>query len=369
MKKCSLLFTGFLLFFVVASPAFSLTADSVLSHDIKEADGTSGQATNSGSGVKTGHIQNSAVTTTKIADYAITAPKLGIICPDGYYLQYQAASGWLCSMGTPGPAGPQGVKGDTGDTGPQGPAGPTAKYGNVVVVAKSGGDFTDPVAAVNSITDASESNPYLVKIMPGVYDIGSNYIVMPAYVSLEGSGQATTKILQTASGAYSVITAASHSEIRSLTVETTVAGSGAFPLIIHLSAANTSATFLISDVTVVTANSGVGIQSDWGSVLLRNVKIDVSGDPYTWCLSHNSSNVTLIGVTCSATGTMGSGISQYGGTLVMKDSVIDASYQVMRKYGSVYVVNSQLSHGSILPGGTIKCLGAYNENYDAITCQ
>jgi hypothetical protein len=40
---------------------------------------------------------------------------------------------------------------------------------NVVTVAKLSGKFTDPVAAVNSITDASENNPYFVVIGLGVY--------------------------------------------------------------------------------------------------------------------------------------------------------------------------------------------------------
>src|SRR5512139_3679394 len=47
--------------------------DQVTSQKIKEADGTSGQNTNSGSGVKTGHIQDGAVTTSKIAVSAVTS--------------------------------------------------------------------------------------------------------------------------------------------------------------------------------------------------------------------------------------------------------------------------------------------------------
>lgn len=47
------------------------------------------------------------------------------------------------------------------------------KYANVIVVAKSGGDLTDPISAMNSISDASATNHFLLKIMPGVYDIGT----------------------------------------------------------------------------------------------------------------------------------------------------------------------------------------------------
>jgi hypothetical protein len=47
--------------------------DTVLSQHIREADGTSGQDTNTGSGIKTGHIQDGAVTSAKIADETITS--------------------------------------------------------------------------------------------------------------------------------------------------------------------------------------------------------------------------------------------------------------------------------------------------------
>jgi len=51
-------------------------ADEVLSANIKEADGTTGQNTNTGSGIKTGHIQNGAVTGLKIATAAINASRI-----------------------------------------------------------------------------------------------------------------------------------------------------------------------------------------------------------------------------------------------------------------------------------------------------
>ena len=64
---------------------------------------------------------------------------------------------------------------------------------NIVTVAKANGDFTSPVAAVNSITDASATNPYLVVIGPGVYTMGAA-LVMKEYVDIAGSGENVTKL-------------------------------------------------------------------------------------------------------------------------------------------------------------------------------
>jgi hypothetical protein len=95
---------------------------------------------------------------------------------------------------------------------------------NVVTVAKANGKFTDPVAAVNSITDASAINPYLVVIAPGVYTITSP-LQMKHYVDIAGCGENVTKIKGAISGASADISAiikgAYHANLGSLTVENT----------------------------------------------------------------------------------------------------------------------------------------------------
>jgi hypothetical protein len=92
---------------------------------------------------------------------------------------------------------------------------------NVITVAKGNGKFTDPVAAVNSITDASATNPYLVVIGPGVYTVTSP-VVMKPYVDIAGSGENVPKI----TGAFTsptsgTVCGANNSALSSLTVENT----------------------------------------------------------------------------------------------------------------------------------------------------
>lgn len=70
---------------------------------------------------------------------------------------------------------------------------------NVRVVQKSNTDTTGRIysniqTAINSITTASATNPYVVKVMPGIYDLGTASLQMKEYVDLEGSGPENTVI-------------------------------------------------------------------------------------------------------------------------------------------------------------------------------
>ena len=80
------------------------------------------------------------------------------------------------------------------------PLGAAKQLGNVVTVAKQHGDFTDPAAAMASITDASEDNPYLLLIGPGVYTLSRQLVAKP-YVRIQGSGVGTTILKGAVAGA------------------------------------------------------------------------------------------------------------------------------------------------------------------------
>lgn len=210
----------------------------------------------------------------------------------------------------------------TGLVGHQGPPGPQAKYGGVAVVAKSGGDYTNPVAAMADIAawggTPSPSNPCLLKIMPGVYDIGTNSLVMQPYVDIEGAGETVTKITGTISSvgypiSNGVVQGASNAEIRSLSVENTGMGSynaaiyngnGATPKITHVAAIslgdntyncgifnNNSAPYIAyTTVKVSDGASNYGIDSrNSSSPDLFDVKVNVSGGNVAVGVAENSS--------------------------------------------------------------------------------
>ena len=124
---------------------------------------------------------------------------------------------------------------------------------NVVTVAKTGGDFTDPVAAMDSIKDASASNPYLLAVGPGIFELSEVLVVKP-HVNVAGSGQRATILTSTDAGP-------------SVTVSLTGIASG--PLI------------QISGMTVRNASGGVFCTAlsgyDGHGVLVKDVVLEAVG--------------------------------------------------------------------------------------------
>jgi len=320
------LFFGLLLFNTMAFA--SVNDDQVTSQKIREADGTSGQNTNSGSGVKTGHIQDGAVTDAKISG-VISGAKLGshthsgADITDGTITNAKIAEAAI----TPDKIG---------------------FYSNVIVVALSGGDFTSPVDAMNAITDASATNPYLVKIMPGVYDVGSQSVQMKEYVDIEGSGQNTTKIFS-AVGPIGVVRGAANAEIRFLTIEASCGNC------VNYGMRNDGGAPSITNSTIVVRGDFInwGIFNLNASPFIKNVIINVAGNQSNNGVYTDAGNVTIESasiIVSSGIGFSAYGVTNYPGTTT------NLSF-------SKIVGNPAISNF-----GTMRCIGLYDANYDAITC-
>jgi pectin methylesterase-like acyl-CoA thioesterase len=73
-------------------------------------------------------------------------------------------------------------------------------YQQVVTVAKAGGDYTSIQDAIDSITDASDSKRYAVKVYPGNY---AEAVTMQDYVDIIGTGRTNSRITGTHQGHHS----------------------------------------------------------------------------------------------------------------------------------------------------------------------
>jgi hypothetical protein len=87
------------------------------------------------------------------------------------------------------------LRGPVGRRGPRGPRGPKGDptYERTIVVSPVGTDTqngTALLAVVASVTP-SEASPYLLKIEPGRYDLGSQTLRLKPFLDVEGSGWVT----------------------------------------------------------------------------------------------------------------------------------------------------------------------------------
>jgi hypothetical protein len=129
------------------------------------------------------------------------------------------------------------------------------------------------IAALAAIGDNAGDNPWLVKIEPGIYDLGADSLTMKPFVDVEGSGKGTTRI--TAAGRASeddgTVILDPNSELRDLTVEST--GGAAFAVAVYAPNGGRVTRTAISAHFATTETKGMRIQD---GVVLRDVEIDSS---------------------------------------------------------------------------------------------
>ena len=290
---------------------------------------------------------------------------------------------------------------------------------NVITVAKANGKFTDPVAAVNSISDASVDNPYLVVIGPGVYTI-TQTLVMKPFVDIAGSGANVTKIkgaISTGSAATSaIISGASYSALSSLTVENN--GGSTYSIALYNSHVNyatvsnvtaranngtqsravfnENAYITMTNITthVVNGVTQIGVHNTDTSIVkitnlyaytyggtnnfgvynvasggcwLTDVTTNVYGGVNNYGVYNNSSNIRMTGVHAEGIGGTGNNYGVYNDSSYPKilRSTMNGSIGLYSTGGTTIVSQSTIL-GGVSGAGTKKCVGCDDGNGNAL---
>jgi len=187
------------------------------------------------------------------------------------------------------------------------PMGSAKPLQNVVTVAKGNSKFTNPVAAVNSITDASATNPYLVLIAPGTYTLTTTLVMKP-YVDISGSGENITSLTGAISSANldetaAIVKGANHTTLSNLSISNTGGSDNSFG--IYITGLDNSARLHQVNVT---ATGGValstGVLNDSSSPIMTQMSIITSGGTGCYGVYNKSfsSSPTMTEVTIAASG-------------------------------------------------------------------
>lgn len=211
------------------------------------------------------------------------------------------------------------------------------RFGETILVgpgATPAASGTVLLNALTSIADNSASKPYLIKLEPGVYDVGDNRLQMKSFVDIEGSGRNVSTIQGAGNLSFvtdtGVVVGASSVELRTLTLKGV--GSGSRPFVIPLFNGSSSPT--VRDVAIV-ASGGTnhwGIRNLNASPTVEDVTITVTATGNaTYGISNNSFSSpkirrTEINVTSSASGeAVGIFWDGFGVTVDLRELRIDVS--------------------------------------------
>jgi hypothetical protein len=140
---------------------------------------------------------------------------------------------------------------------------------NIITVSAQNGDFTNPVDAMASITDASASNPYLIVIGPDEYHLDSP-LSIKSFVSVTGSGRAATKLTgaistTSGSGTNSLVYLGSDTSLTDLSVENTGGSTHSAGISInggrsHLERVTVNATGGSNNIAIIVLSNGLSLR-------------------------------------------------------------------------------------------------------------
>lgn len=261
-------------------------------------------------------------------------------------------------------------------------------------VADGANTFNSIQAAIDSITDASQSNPYLIKVMPGTY---SEAVTLKNGVNVEGSGQDETII--TFNADIINIPAGSVTSLRKVTVllpQTTpytitgiTNGGTDFSLSDSKIYANSSVTsgnvmgvysygnkFTINNCIIDTTSPNAGVYSLTldGPALIKNTEISSTAAGYTQAVNCWGNGLRqMLNTKISATSTTNSltqGISSCSNLEITNSTIyVDlANQNAAALNDSTVTVNNSIISGKVIKGSGVFKIGnsQFAGNHDGV---
>jgi len=226
-------------------------------------------------------------------------------------------------------------------------------YKSTVVVSPVGSDIENGTAlinAINGITDASATKPYLLYIEAGTYDLGSGSLAMKEHVDIEGAGEIQTLITGSgvsANGCQSggTVEGADNAELRFLTVRNTAE-----------------------------VDCGVAVHTNLASPHLTHITAESIGGGLFNVGVASHSEPTMTNITTKASGSARNNVGVITGpgnsSLIKQSTLSGEDASVLLAAGSTKIALSQLDGPVAEPptGGTARCFNNYDENLDPVTC-
>jgi hypothetical protein len=224
----------------------------------------------------------------------------------------------------------------------------------------------DPVAAgrvlrqtVAGIVDASASNPYLVKIEPGIYDLEAHSVFMRPYVDIEGSGEGITTITSALGTGSGTVVGVNNSELRYLTVKNT--GEPGQQVVAIFSE---TASPRLSHVTAFASggSENYGIHTSNGNPVLSYVTSTATGGGQSFGIANYNSVMTVLNSTFGAADAAGFNagyVTTFGGTNRITSSTITASGGAIAIGMRAYNGTHTLANTTVSASGTGETTGVY----------
>lgn len=273
------------------------------------------------------------------------------------------------------------------------------KYSNIVVVAKSGGDFDTISAALASISDATVDNQYLIYVMPGTYH---DQIMTKEFVAIKGASKQATKITFDAEYVGTLNITSNNSLIEDLTIvgnnpSTAVAVSNASDyraLINNCTLIATGGSQSIgyftgpagfeiknSNIIVYSGGDAFGFRSSSSAAahaesVFENSNLDLLGGNFAWGMYMwaNGEVINIVNSNISQKSTGGTPwnhcaiYTQAGSAVNLKNSSVIGEVSLMSQ-STIRAFNSQISGGISQNSGLLRLTNCVDGNYDPIPNQ